>query len=131
MNKKITGIILLIAFALLSLMLLFGGCSSGTYDETTTTTTAQYKYSGSYAGSYDSDDDAEDDYYTTRRSTYNYNSYNTTRKSSYSYSYSTTSAQTYKQDDPYYRANDYNNDGKLSQEEFQGAVNDWMDAHGY
>lgn len=129
MNRRIIGITLLITFALLSLMFLFGGCSSGSYDETTTTTT-QRNYSGSYTGNYDSEEET-DDYYTTRSSAYNFSSYSTTRKSTYSYSYSTTAAQTYKQDDPYYRANDYNNDGKLNQEEFQGAVNDWMDAHGY
>ena len=60
---------------------------------------------------------------------------NSTTKSSYgsygSYGSKTTEKPTYKQDDPYYKANDYDNDGSLSLDEFQGAVNDWMDANGY
>lgn len=37
----------------------------------------------------------------------------------------------YNKNDSYYSNNDYNNDGYLNGNEFQGAVGDWMDAHGY
>ena len=126
MKNKFAYIAVLITFLIAAITVLMSGCSSYTETETTTeaervtqeTTKSYNNYNYSYS--------------TTRRSTTS--SYTSSKKSSYSYggySYSTTSAQTYKQDDPYYKANDYNNDGKLSQEEFQGAVNDWLDDHGY
>ena len=88
------------------LFVLAAGCSDGTPAETTTTTTtSSYRSSGSYgSGSYGSGSYGSGSYsYTTRSSTKQY------------------------ADDPYYAANDYNNDGRLSQDEFQGAVNDYMD----
>lgn len=33
----------------------------------------------------------------------------------------------YNKNDPYYSTNDHNHDGKLNGNEFQDAVNDWMD----
>ncbi len=112
MKHKFAVIAILITFLAIAFTVILSGCSTYTEPESTTVrTTESYKSYNNYNYSYS----------TTRKSTYSYGGY----------SYSTTSAQTYKQDDPYYRANDYNNDGKLSQEEFQGAVNDWMDDHGY
>ena len=37
----------------------------------------------------------------------------------------------YDRNDKYYRNNDYNDDGKINDYEFQNAVDDWMDDHGY
>ena len=37
----------------------------------------------------------------------------------------------YDKNDPYYSNNDYNNDGYIDDDEFQGAVGDWMDKNGY
>ena len=37
----------------------------------------------------------------------------------------------YDKNDPYYSNNDYNNDGYINDDEFQGAVGDWMDKNGY
>lgn len=37
----------------------------------------------------------------------------------------------YDSSDPYYSSNDHNHDGKLTQSEFQDAVGDYLDAHGY
>ena len=37
----------------------------------------------------------------------------------------------YNKNDKYYSANDYNNDGKLTDKEFQGAVDDYMKDHGF
>ena len=129
MKTKTAYIAILITFIIAAFALVMSGCSSYTDAENTTTesestasTTSSSYNNYNYNYNYD----------TTPKTTES--SYSTSRKSTYSYggySYSTTSVQTYKQDDPYYRANDYNNDGRLSQEEFQGAVNDWMDAHGY
>ena len=152
-------------------VLLLGGltgaltaCSTTTYEAPTTTqATTKSSYNsgsyGSYGGSYNSGSKTtekatykqDDPYY--RANDYDndgslslddfqgavndwmddHDSYNSTTKKSYgSYnSGKTTEKATYKQDDPYYRANDYNNDGSLSLDEFQGAVNDWLDANGY
>ena len=104
---KTKTIALLSASALLlgGLTAVFTGCASTSSEPTTTATQATTKSSyGSYGG-------------------YSGGSYNSGSK--------TTEKATYKQDDPYYRANDYDNDGSLSLDEFQGAVNDWLDANGY
>ena len=99
--KKIRFICASTAAALLFVCMT--GCSqSSDYTQTTTaptteTTTAKSSYSGS--GSYGSGSYG----YTTRSSTKQY------------------------ADDPYYEANDYDHDGRLTQDEFQGAVNDYMD----
>lgn len=37
----------------------------------------------------------------------------------------------YDKSDKYYSSNDYNSDGYLSGNEFQSAVSDYMDDHGY
>ncbi len=37
----------------------------------------------------------------------------------------------YDKNDSYYSDNDYDNDGKINGEEFQGAVGDFMDSYGY
>lgn len=37
----------------------------------------------------------------------------------------------YDKNDKYYSDNDYNNDSYIDGNEFQGAVDDWMDDHGY
>ena len=37
----------------------------------------------------------------------------------------------YDKNDPYYSNNDYNNDGYLDYDEFQGAVGDYMEQNGY
>ena len=37
----------------------------------------------------------------------------------------------YDVNDKYYRENDHNKDGKISDKEFQDAVGDWLDDHGY
>ena len=44
---------------------------------------------------------------------------------------SNTDSSNYDKDDPYYSNNDYNNDGNLDVNEFQGAVGDYMDQNGY
>ena len=160
MKKKIC-ILFFTALLLVAFIGLFISCSSNVYETTETTTEEEttsnndyYDSDDDYNYDYDDDDDYDyddDDYeygnnygssYNTTKSYNNYNYNNTSRykKKSYnyynSYNYNTTrykadDTPTYKQDDPYYRANDYNNDGKLSQDEFQGAVDDWMSAHGY
>lgn len=40
---------------------------------------------------------------------------------------SSTDSYSYNTNDKYYSANDYNNDGDLSDSEFRGAVDDYMD----
>lgn len=62
----------------------------------------------------------------TTKSSY-YSSYGSSSYGSGNYNYTTRSTTKQYADDPYYAANDYNNDGKLTQDEFQGAVNDYMD----
>ena len=139
MKNRIIATAFVLTFLLLSLTVLFCGCSSNSYHESSTSQTESEKENTNYIESAAESTEYIGNYsynysYSTRRNTTSSYTYTTTEKSYYNYggySYSTTAAQTYKQDDPYYRANDYNNDGKLNQEEFQGAVNDWMDAHGY
>ena len=63
-----------------------------------------------YVGTGSSDNNYDYDY-----DDYNYDTYTTTKK----YYYDT--------DDSYYSDNDYNNDGYLSGEEYQGAVDDYLD----
>ncbi len=45
--------------------------------------------------------------------------------------YYTDNSGNYDKNDPYYSSNDSDNDGYINQEEFQNAVGDWMDDHGY
>lgn len=61
---------------------------------------------------------------TTTTKSSSYGSYGS---GGYNYIYTTRSTTKQYADDPYYAANDYNQDGKLTQDEFQGAVNDYMD----
>lgn len=75
---------------------------------------------------------------TTTQTTTSANNYVTTGSNSGggSYnSYDSDDSYGYDEDDDYYRNNDYNNDGELNGNEFQGAVNDYMDdyfaAYGY
>lgn len=52
----------------------------------------------------------------------------TTRSSyDYDYDYDYDDSYSYDPDDKYYSNNDYDNDGEINGEEFQGAVNDYMD----
>ena len=53
---------------------------------------------------------------------YNYDSYD---------SYDSDIDYEYDPSDKYYSENDYNNDGHISDQEFQGAVGDFMDDYGY
>ena len=50
-------------------------------------------------------------------SSYDYNSNN----------YNSNSGYGYDKNDPYYSANDHNNDGKLTDEEFHDALDDFID----
>ena len=118
----------------------YGSYNSGSYGSKTTEKPT-YKQDDPYyrANDYDNDGSLSLDEFQGAVNDWmdDHDSYSSTTKKSYgsynsgSYGSKTTEKPTYKQDDPYYRANDYDNDGSLSLDEFQGAVNDWLDANGY
>ena len=133
-NKKVLSLLIKSALILTSIGMLTacGESSDNTYDSSVTSSnsynSSDYS-SDSYSGDYDSSDYDDDD-------SNSYSSYSSNNSSSYSSSYDSndysssdydnnySEGHSYDKSDPFYSANDVDGDGKLTDEEWQNAMDD-------
>lgn len=130
-NKKVLSLLTKVSFVLVTSIILTA-CGESSYSDYDSSKTSSSSYSSS---DYNEDDS---DYSNYNSSTYNdsgsSSSYSSSSSDNYSSSYDTndyssssndySEGHSYDKSDPFYSANDVDGDGKLTDEEWQNAMDD-------